>query len=120
MQDIALTQKICEILYDKKARDIIALDVRELTSVCEYMVIASGRSTTQVHALTDEVEEKLKELEIEPRRIEGASEARWVILDYGYITVHIFHVEEREFYHLERLWEDGQNRLVLPFDQTLL
>ena len=119
MQDLALAQKICDILYDKKAKDIVALDVTAMTPICEYMIIASGRSTTQVHALTDAVEEVLaEELDIHPRRMEGQNEGRWVVMDYGFILVHIFHPEEREYYNLERLWEDGENRLVLPFDQT--
>ena len=120
MQDIALTQEIAQTLYKNKANHILALDVRELTVITDYMVIASGRSAQQVKALADDVDERMAELGLNLRRIEGANEGRWIILDYGHIMVHLFHPEERQFYNLERLWEDGSNRLVLPFDQTVL
>ena len=120
MQDIAVTQDIAQTLYKNKANHIIALDVRELTVICDYMVIASGRSANQVKALYDDVDERMAELGYQLRRCEGANDGRWIILDYGHIMVHIFLLEERQFYNLERLWEDGKNRLVLPFDQTVL
>lgn len=119
MQTNAVVQKIAQALYDKKAKDIIALDVRNLTIICDYMVIATGRSATQVKALADEVDDQMAQMGLTPRRTEGAAEGRWVVMDYGDILVHIFHLEERAYYNLERLWEDGQNRLPLPFDQTL-
>ena len=120
MQDIALTQEIAQTLYRNKANHILALDVRELTVICDYMVIASGRSASHVQNLADDVDDRMAELGYPLRRSEGANEGRWVILDYGNIMVHIFHPDERQFYNLERLWEDGNNRLVLPFDQTAL
>ena len=120
MEDMALVQKIAQVLYDKKARDIVALRVKDLTTVCEYMVIATGRSTVQVRSLADTVEEELAQLGIRPRNVETQKEARWLILDYGFIVVHVFHTEEREYYNLERLWNDGQNRIDLNFDQTVL
>ena len=119
MQDIAVAQEIAQTLYKNKANQIIALDVRELTVITDYLVIASGRSASQVKALADDVDERMAEIGLNLRRTEGANEGRWVILDYGHIMVHIFHPEERQFYNLERLWEDGSNRLVLPFDQTV-
>lgn len=118
MQDIALTQAAAQALYDNKARQIVALDVRELTVICDYMVIASGRNANQVKALADDVNEKMAELGLSLRRSEGQADGRWIILDYGHILVHIFHPDDRAYYNLERLWEDGQNRLPLPFDQT--
>lgn len=120
MQDINMAQEIAATLYKNKANHILALDVRELTVITDYMVIASGRSAQQVKALADDVDERMAELGLPLRRTEGANEGRWVILDYGHIMVHLFHPEERQFYNLERLWEDGSNRLVLPFDQTVL
>ena len=83
------------------------------------MVIASGRNANQVKALADDVDDRMAELGVPIRRTEGAGDGRWIILDYGHIMVHVFHQEERQFYNLERLWEDGNNRLVLPFDQTV-
>ena len=119
MQDNAMVQAFAQALYDNKASDIVALDVSGLTVICDWMVIASGRNANQVKALADDVDEKAAELGLNLRRTEGQNEGRWVILDYGHIIVHVFHQEERAFYNLERLWEDGQNRLALPFDQTV-
>lgn len=117
MELIDMTQHISSILYEKKAQDIIALSVAHMTVLADYMVIASGRSSLQVKALADEVDERMSKQGLHPRRKEGHNEGRWIVIDYGAIIVHLFHQEEREYYHLERLWEDGSNRLVLPFDQ---
>ena len=104
-----LTEEICKILSSKKAEDILAIDVREKTVLCDTFIIASGRSTTQVRALCDNVEEQLSKKGIEPRRTEGVREGRWGVLDYGDVIVHIFNDESRLFYHLERLWDEGTN-----------
>jgi iojap-like ribosome-associated protein len=117
MDSIALAQQVASILYDKKAQDIVALNVGHMTVIADCMVIATGRSAIQVKTLADEVDEKLSAQGIEPRRMEGHNEGRWIVIDYGFVIVHIFHQEERAFYNLERLWEDGSNRLVLPFNQ---
>jgi len=110
-----MVSKIARILYDKKAQDIVALDVAPLTVITDYMVIASGRSTIQVRTLADEVEEKMSEMGEEPIRKEGQQDGRWVVLDYGSVLVHIFHTQEREFYRLDKLWESDQNRLNFDF-----
>ena len=105
-------EKICALLSSKKAEDILIIDVAEKTTLCDYFVIASGHSSTQVRALCVHVEEKLSEEGLEPRRTEGTREGRWGVLDYGDVIVHIFNDESRLFYHLERLWEDGGNATV--------
>lgn len=110
-----MVEKIVRTLYEKKALDIVALDVAPLTVITDTMVIASGRSTIQVRTLADEVEEKLSEMGEEPLRKEGQQDGRWVVLDYGTVLVHIFHTQEREFYRLDKLWESDQNRIALPF-----
>ncbi|MBE5768366.1 MAG: ribosome silencing factor [Clostridiales bacterium] len=119
MQDNTIVQQLSQALYDNKGRNIVALDVHELTVICDWMVIASGRNANQVKALADDVDECAAKLGLPLRRSEGQTDGRWVILDYGHIIVHIFHQEDREYYNLERLWEDGNNRVVLPFDQTI-
>ena len=111
-----MIEKIASILYEKKAQDIVALDVSGMTVITDGMVIASGRSALQVKTLADEVEDRLSESGISPLRKEGQQEGRWVVLDYGSVLVHIFHTQEREFYQLERLWESGENRIALPFE----
>ncbi|MBE5786387.1 MAG: ribosome silencing factor [Clostridiales bacterium] len=115
MDHATLAQKIAQILYNKKALDITVLHVGHLTVITDYMVIATGRSTLQVKALADDVDEALAMEGISLRAREGTGEGRWIVLDYGTVLVHIFHPEDRQFYHLERLWEDGQNRMQLPF-----
>ena len=104
-----LANKICAFLSSKKAADIIMIDVAEKTTLCDFFVVASGHSATQVKALCDNLEEKLSKESIEPRRTEGTKEGRWGVLDYGDVIVHIFNDESRLFYHLERLWEEGEN-----------
>lgn len=102
--------QICKILSDKKASGIVYIDVESKTSLCDYFVICSGRSSTQVKSLAENLEEKMeKDYSLSPRRREGVREGRWAVLDYQDVIVHIFNDEERDFYHLERLWEDGKN-----------
>ncbi len=104
------TLNICKFLSDKKAYGIVYIDVESKTSLCDYFIICSGRSATQVKALAENVDEKMeKEHGLTPRRKEGVREGRWAVLDYEDVIVHIFNDEERDFYRLERLWEDGKN-----------
>ena len=101
---------ICKVLSDRKANDIVYIAVENKTSLCYYFVIAGGRSKTQVKALAEHLEEKFKkDYEIIPRRTEGVQGGRWAVLDYADVIVHLFGDEERDFYRLERLWEDGAN-----------
>ena len=118
MQDQDLVLSLAQKLYDRKAGEITALKVGHLTVICDYMVIASGRSAAQVTALAEDVDEMMSQEGIPLRRSEGEREGRWVVLDYGHIIVHLFHRDERAYYHLDRLWNDGTNALALPFDQT--
>ena len=115
MESTELAQRIARILYDKKAMDITVLRVGHMTVITDYMVIASGRSALQVKSLADDVDDALAVEGVALRAKEGQGEGRWIVLDYGTVLVHIFHPEDRQFYHLERLWEDGENRVALPF-----
>ena len=115
MESTELAQRIARILYDKKAMDITVLRVGHMTVITDYMVIASGRSALQVKSLADDVDDALAVEGAALRAKEGQGEGRWIVLDYGTVLVHIFHPEDRQFYHLERLWEDGENRVALPF-----
>lgn len=110
MTSLEKTQTICKILSAKKARGIVYLAVEKKTSLCDYFVICGGSSKTQVKSLAENLEEKMKkEYDVTPRRFEGVREGRWAVLDYSDVIVHIFGDEERDFYNLERLWEDGEN-----------
>lgn len=103
---------LCRLLEDVKAQDILLLDVSHLTVIAEHFIICSGRSSTQVKSICDGLEEKAKEQTgIVPTRRDGLTDARWIVLDYGAIIVHVFHDQEREFYNLERLWTDGSNSI---------
>ena len=97
---------------DKKARDIMILNVGDISPIAEYFVICSGSSTVQVKAIADEIEDKMQEKGIELNHKEGYQGARWVLLDYGNIIAHIFHHDDREFYGLERLWADAESIIL--------
>lgn len=109
-----LALRIAEVMRDKKAEELLVLEIGHLTVIAEAMVIGNGRSMIQVKALADEVEKKLAEEGVQVIRREGYAEGRWIVLDYGTVLVHIFHEQEREYYHLERLWMDGSNSVQLP------
>jgi ribosome-associated protein len=101
---------------EKKAFDMIALDLRNIASFTEYFIIASGANQRQVQAIADAINEQLKkQLNRRPVRIEGYNTAEWVLLDYGDFIAHIFNHESREFYDLARLWRDAR-RVELPND----
>lgn len=102
-----LTSKIVESAQEANATDIVVLDLRGLTILADYFVIASGRSTIQVKSIAERIEDQLLEQGEKPLRREGFNEGRWIILDYSGVMVHIFRQEEREFYQLERLWGDA-------------
>ncbi|WP_016700324.1 ribosome silencing factor [Actinoalloteichus spitiensis] len=91
---------------DKKANDVVVLDVSEQLVITDCFVIASAPNERQVEAIVDNVEEKLREHGVKPVRREGAREGRWVLLDFVDVVVHVQHSEERAFYALERLWKD--------------
>ena len=92
---------------DKKALDIVTIDMRKMSSVCDYFVIASGTSTTQVRAIADHIARQLKEKGERIWHMEGAREAIWILLDCGDVVCHIFLDQTRRFYDLERLWSDA-------------
>ncbi|MDD6395693.1 MAG: ribosome silencing factor [Firmicutes bacterium] len=112
-KDMAL--QCAKILIDKLAKDLSVIYVREVTSLADYFVIATGGSSTHVKALADEVEFKLKQDGIAPDHIEGHGSNSWIVMDYNNVVVHVFSEEAREFYDLERLWKDGE-KLELNFD----
>ncbi len=101
---------------EKKAFDMVALDLREIASFAEFFIICSGANQRQVQAISDEISEQLKkELKARPVRIEGYRTGEWVLLDYGDFIVHIFEKDARDFYDLQRLWRDAK-RVDLPED----
>lgn len=109
MKGLELSTAVAKILDEKKAADVKVLKIQDLTIVTDYIVIATGNSTTQVKSLADEVEFKLKQLySLEPTRVEGYESKNWILIDYDTVIVHIFHPEAREYYNLDKLWADGE------------
>lgn len=105
-----LVLTVCKALSEKRGKDIVALYVRERTELCDYFVIASASNAPQIKAMGERVEELVvKELGVVPTRTEGVRDGRWAVIDYGDVIVHIFNDDTRLFYHLERLWSDGEN-----------
>lgn len=108
MNSKELADKIVEWIDAKQGKDIEVIDISERdSSLGDYFIIASGTSERQVSAIADNIEYEAKQLDIFPKGIEGEREARWVLLDYFDVIVHVFHEEERQFYDLERLWKSG-------------
>ena len=109
MESFEIKNIIVELLQAKKASDITVVDVSEQTILADYFIIATGKSVTQVKALTDQLEEKGEEKGLVLLRRDGEREARWVVMDYGGVIVHIFNDATRDFYALEKLWANGNN-----------
>ena len=105
-------RQMMQILSDKKAQDVVAIHVADQTIVADWFIVASGRVVQQVKALCDEIQEKTGALGMSPLRVEGYQQGRWIVLDYGDILVHLFHHEERAYYNMERLWDDGGNVIL--------
>ena len=103
----ALLRTVREALGELKAKDVVEIDVREKSSVTDYMVIASGTSTRHVKSIANEVVVFAKKLDIMPLGVEGEREAEWVLVDLGDVVVHVMLPRVREFYALERLWTVG-------------
>lgn len=105
----ALIDTIIDALLEKKAKDIVVLDVRELTTLTDYFIVCNGTSDTQIRALANSVAEKTKEVLGEAVwKKEGLEARRWIILDYVNVVVHIFSKEKREYYGIERMWNDAE------------
>lgn len=109
-EKLNIVTKACE---EKKGIDVRVLNISNLTTIADYFVIVSGNSSAQAMAIADEIEKKVLDGE-DPAKVgfskEGYRGGRWILLDLGDIIVHVFHKEEREFYDLERLWTDNEER----------
>jgi ribosome-associated protein len=106
MQTDTLKSLVVDALEELKARDVVELDVAELTSVTDVMVVASGTSSRHVSALADNVIEKAKEAGLRPLGVEGQQSGEWVLVDLGDVVAHVMMPDTRRLYDLERLWSD--------------
>lgn len=103
-----LTKLAVKALEDKKGEDIRVIDIRDISILADYFIIADGSNASQVQAMADNVEEELLKAGKECRQVEGYQTANWILMDYGDIIVHVFSREDRLFYDLERIWRDGK------------
>lgn len=106
--DKKLLDTIAQTLFDKKGFNILALDVRDVSTMADYFVIAEGTVDRHVGALAQAVQEQLGELKVSLIRIDGEKDGDWVVMDYGYIVIHLFIPEMREKYSLEELWHQAK------------
>jgi ribosome-associated protein len=103
-----LARRIVELAEDKKAADIVLLDLGELTTLADAFVICSGGSERQISAIADGIVEGLKDERVKPIGREGTSESHWVLIDYGSVIVHVFTPPERDYYQLEKHWSEAR------------
>ncbi len=108
---LAQARRIVALAEDKKASDIVLIDVSALTSIADYFVICSGSSERQLGAIADGIIEGLKDDGVSPLGREGAAGAHWVLIDFGAVIVHVFAPPERDYYQLEKLWADAPTLL---------
>lgn len=113
-QSVEMVRTAYEALDDKKGEDISIIDIRNVSIMADYFIIASGTNGNQVQAMTDSVEEALGKKGFTCRQVEGYQSANWILMDYGDIIVHVFDRENRLFYDLERIWRDGKT--IAPED----
>ena len=103
-----LAKKIATLCLEKKASDVLILDLRPLTSITDFFVICSGESNIQVKAISDHIYEELKKQKSRPLHIEGYANQEWILIDYVDVVAHVFQPQRREFYGLERFWGDAE------------
>jgi ribosome-associated protein len=101
------TRLVVEAALDVKAEDVVALDVRELSSFADAFVVCTGRSDRQVRAIAEAIEKAVKAAGVPPLGVEGQTEGRWVLIDLDDVIVHVFQPEARAYYDIERLWSDA-------------
>ncbi len=107
-QAVTMARLAIEALEEKKGEDICVIDIRDVSILADYFVLASGSNSNQVHALADSVDERLGEAGFNCRQSEGYHAANWILMDYQDMIVHIFSEEDRRFYDLERIWRDAK------------
>lgn len=104
----AIMNLIVNAVEDKKAYEVVTLDVSEVSGVADYFIICHGNSETQVQAIVTEARKKAHEHQVNVRGLEGFDTSRWVLLDLGDVVLHVFHRDDREYYNIERIWSDAK------------
>ena len=108
METLELVKKVASALEDKKAEDITVIDIREVSSIADYFIIANGNNANQLVAMQDAVDEAMYTNGVHSKQVEGNNNSTWILMDYQDIIVHLFSKEDRLFYDLERIWRDGK------------
>lgn len=106
-ESIKLVETVVKAADDKRAEDIIAMDVSNISILADYFIVMHGNSEKQVKAIAEEIIDKAQESGIDVRRVEGRESSKWMLIDLGDVVVHVFHYSERSFYDLEKLWSDA-------------
>jgi ribosome-associated protein len=107
---VPLLERAAELALDRKAEDVLALDLRGISTATDYFLLANGHSDIQVKAIAEHIIEELKKEGVRPDHVEGLRGGRWVLIDYIEMVVHVFHPSARDFYQLEQLWGDAGQR----------
>lgn len=113
MESLDVARAIVDILEDKKAEDIVLMDIQDLTTIADYFVICTGTSNRMLDALANAVRDQMRDEHRIKGRVEGLPQNGWVLADYGSVVVHIFSEDQREYYRLEELWAEGKTLLRL-------
>jgi ribosome-associated protein len=103
-----IVKPFTDVILERKAQNVIALDVRNLTSYTDFFIICTGRSGRQVSSIAEHIKVEMKKKGERPIAVDGMAEGQWVLLDYGNIIIHVFYEETRAFYDLEGLWADAE------------
>ncbi|NLM04633.1 MAG: ribosome silencing factor [Clostridiales bacterium] len=107
-QSLDIIKKIINDIDEKLGQNIVVMDLKNISSICDYFIITSAASIRQTKAMADEIESTLEEEGISIFHKEGYDSGKWILLDYGDIVIHIFHDEDREFYNIEGIWKDAK------------
>ena len=108
MTNEQLLELVCDAAESKKAVDLVALDLTGISPIADYFMICHGNSETQVQAISSEIRKRAESEGARVRGVEGMDKARWVLVDLGDVVAHVFHRDDREYYHIERLWSDAK------------
>jgi ribosome-associated protein len=104
---IVKAQTIAQLACEKKASDIVILELTNLTILCDYFVMCTGESSPQIQAIVDHILENLSRIGIKPLCVEGHQQTRWILIDFGDVVVHVFDRDKRSYYEIEKLWLDA-------------
>ncbi len=108
----AAVNAIYKAIDEKKGEDIKVINISKISVLADYFIIATSTNSSQMGAIVDNISDKLLENKIHPLRIEGDEKSNWVLMDYGDVVIHIFDIESRKFYDLDRIWSDGELEII--------